>query len=69
MHYDHEHDTADGERQVCDERDLEASGFTIYDSQRDELDALFDGGPDLETPEGVAAAIRAIKQETEAQAA
>lgn len=68
MHYDHEYDTADGERQVCDERDLEASGFTIYDSPRDELDALFDGGPDLETPEGVAAAIRAIEQETEARA-
>jgi hypothetical protein len=69
MYYDHEHDTADGERQVCDEQDLEAGGFTIYDSQQDELDVLFDGGPDLETPEGVAAAIRAIEQETEARAA
>jgi hypothetical protein len=69
MRYDHEHDTADGERQVCDEQDLEASGFTIYDSQRDELNALFDGEPDLETPEGAAAAIHATEQDTEARAA
>jgi hypothetical protein len=48
MHYDHEHDTADGERQVCNEQDLQASGFTIYDSQLDELDALFDDGEDME---------------------
>lgn len=69
MQYDHEHDTADGELQVCDERDLEAGGFTIYEPERDELDALFDGEPDLETPEGVAAAIRAIGEKIEAEAA
>ncbi len=62
--YDYDRSTADGEQHVAVARDLEDAGFIVYDApephpgdERHDLDALFDGGPDLETREGVERAL------------
>jgi len=73
MTYDYDH-TTDGEQHLATARQLERSGFTIEDAPSDtdaadygdDLDGLFDGGPDLETPEGCEQAIRAVRLEMEA---
>jgi len=73
MSYDYDHIT-DDEQHLATSRQLERSGLTIQDAPGDtdaveyghDLDGLFDGGPDLETPEGCERAIRAVRLEMEA---
>ncbi len=63
--YDYDRSTADGEQYVADPGDLEDAGLIIYDApephsedeRHDLLEYLFDGGPDLETREGVERAL------------
>lgn len=67
----HDKHTADGEQQLATAGELEDAGFAVYEvpepaeteESRDELDALFEGGPDLDTPEGCEKALTAIRQE------
>jgi len=76
MTYDYDKYTADGERHLATAGELEDAGFAVYEAPEQDaveteeprggLDALFDGGPDLETPEGCEQALAAIRQEIRA---
>jgi hypothetical protein len=72
MIYDYDQHTIDGEQHLASAGQLEQSGFTIHEAgderdAGDSLDWLFDGGLDLETPEGCERALRAIRSEMEAE--
>jgi hypothetical protein len=66
MTYAYDKTTGDGEQHLATASELMQSGFTIHErhapaaAEDDALDALFDGGPDLETREGVERALAAV---------
>jgi hypothetical protein len=79
MTYEQINDTPDGETHRCSSEELTDHGFTVYeheqlqarvagDGEQDAAADRFLADADLETPEGCAGALGAIRREIEAEA-
>jgi len=78
MTYEQTNDTAGGETRRCSSDELTDHGFTVYepedlnaavpgDGAQDAVTDAFLADADLETPEGCAGALRAMRREIEAE--